>query len=42
MADCDFCLAADLVSEQIRFMLLSDNSANKPMTQSPQQMGFFS
>lgn len=42
VADCDFSLSADLVSEQIRFMLLSDNFANKPMTQSPQQMGFFS
>lgn len=42
MADCDFCLTADLVSERVRFMLLSDNFANKPMTQSLQQMGFFS
>lgn len=42
VADCDFCLSADLVSEQIRFMLPPDNFANKPMTQSLQQMGFFS
>lgn len=41
-ADSNFCLCAELVSEQIRVMLLSDNFADKPMTQSPQQMGFFS
>lgn len=28
-----FCLTADLVSEKIRFMLLSDNFANKQMSQ---------